>query len=392
MGFGHRVYKSYDPRAAILKKACAEVIAARRQRRAGCSRSRCGSRRSRSSDEYFVSRKLYPNVDFYSGVIYKALGIPVNMFTVMFAIGRLPGWIAQWLEMRARPRLPHRPPAAGLHRPDAARVRADRHASVDYSSPSRCHSESTSVRRRLVARDEILGPRRRRRRPRDRRARLELADLGLARLDVLFDALRSRSRASARRALGARSSAAGRPWARLPRAARGRRTAVRGARCAADARAGRRGVAAGDAREPRRTRSRRSRRDRGCTRPSFDLDHAGREPRHERAVVRHDHDRARILRERVLEHLLAGEIEVMRGLVEQEQVRAAPSGCARARRAGARRPTERGTCLKTSSPAEQEVAEQRAQARPPVGRRDAPRAPRAPLRVPSSVSAACCAK
>ena len=74
-----------------------------RRRRASCSRSRCASRRSRSSDEYFVSRKLYPNVDFYSGVIYKALGIPANMFTVMFAIGRLPGWIAQWLEMRRDP-------------------------------------------------------------------------------------------------------------------------------------------------------------------------------------------------------------------------------------------------------------------------------------------------
>jgi citrate synthase len=102
MGFGHRVYKSYDPRAAILKKTCAEVVG-----RVG------GNRRLLEiamrleeialKDEYFVSRKLYPNVDFYSGVIYQALGIPVNMFTVMFAIGRLPGWIAHWLEMRADP-------------------------------------------------------------------------------------------------------------------------------------------------------------------------------------------------------------------------------------------------------------------------------------------------
>jgi citrate synthase len=102
MGFGHRVYRSYDPRAAILKRACSDVIA-----RVGIS-SRLLEialelERIALADDYFVSRKLYPNVDFYSGVIYKALGIPVNMFTVMFTIGRLPGWIAQWLEMRRDP-------------------------------------------------------------------------------------------------------------------------------------------------------------------------------------------------------------------------------------------------------------------------------------------------
>jgi citrate synthase len=99
MGFGHRVYKSYDPRAAILKKACNQVI-----ERVGQS-SRLleiamNLEEIALKDDYFVSRKLYPNVDFYSGVIYQALGIPVNMFTVMFTLGRLPGWIAQWLEMR----------------------------------------------------------------------------------------------------------------------------------------------------------------------------------------------------------------------------------------------------------------------------------------------------
>jgi len=93
------VYKSYDPRAAILKKACSQVI-----ERVGQS-SRLleiamNLEEIALKDEYFVSRKLYPNVDFYSGVIYQALGIPVNMFTVMFTLGRLPGWIAQWLEMR----------------------------------------------------------------------------------------------------------------------------------------------------------------------------------------------------------------------------------------------------------------------------------------------------
>jgi citrate synthase len=99
MGFGHRVYKTYDPRAAILKKACGDVIA-----RVGVSSRMLEIAMELEEialkDEYFVSRKLYPNVDFYSGVIYQALGIPVNMFTVMFTIGRLPGWIAQWMEAR----------------------------------------------------------------------------------------------------------------------------------------------------------------------------------------------------------------------------------------------------------------------------------------------------
>ncbi len=99
MGFGHRVYKNFDPRAKIIKKAADEVLAtlgvndpvlqiAKKLEEAALV------------DEYFVSRKLYPNVDFYSGIIYRALGIPTDMFTVMFAIGRLPGWIAQWKEMR----------------------------------------------------------------------------------------------------------------------------------------------------------------------------------------------------------------------------------------------------------------------------------------------------
>jgi citrate synthase len=99
MGFGHRVYKNFDPRAKIIKKAADEVLAtlgvndpvlqiAKKLEEAALV------------DDYFVSRKLYPNVDFYSGIIYRALGIPTDMFTVMFAIGRLPGWIAQWKEMR----------------------------------------------------------------------------------------------------------------------------------------------------------------------------------------------------------------------------------------------------------------------------------------------------
>jgi citrate synthase len=102
MGFGHRVYKNYDPRAAILKKACDEVIARVRVSSRLLEIAK-GLEEIALKDEYFVSRKLYPNVDFYSGIIYQALGIPVNMFTVLFAIGRMPGWIAQWMEMRRDP-------------------------------------------------------------------------------------------------------------------------------------------------------------------------------------------------------------------------------------------------------------------------------------------------
>jgi citrate synthase len=102
MGFGHRVYKSFDPRAMIIKASCDKLLAkqniddpifeiAQRLEEVALT------------DEYFVERKLYPNVDFYSGVIYRALGIPVEMFTVLFAMGRLPGWIAHWQEMRESP-------------------------------------------------------------------------------------------------------------------------------------------------------------------------------------------------------------------------------------------------------------------------------------------------
>jgi citrate synthase len=101
-GFGHRIYKTYDPRAKIIKKVCDDVldyldlddplldIAKELEQRA-------------LNDEYFVKRRLYPNVDFYSGIIYRAMGIPESMFTVMFALGRLPGWIAQWCEAMSDP-------------------------------------------------------------------------------------------------------------------------------------------------------------------------------------------------------------------------------------------------------------------------------------------------
>jgi len=98
MGFGHRVYKNYDPRAAIVKKAADEILSAmgKRDDLLDIAMELEGVA---LSDDYFVSRKLYPNVDFYTGLIYRAMGFPTHMFTVLFAIGRLPGWIAQWHEM-----------------------------------------------------------------------------------------------------------------------------------------------------------------------------------------------------------------------------------------------------------------------------------------------------
>jgi citrate synthase len=98
MGFGHRVYKNYDPRAKILKKMCDEVLLHLGIKDPLLDLAK-GMEEIALKDEYFVSKKLYPNVDFYSGIIYRAMGIPTNMFTVMFALGRLPGWIAHWKEM-----------------------------------------------------------------------------------------------------------------------------------------------------------------------------------------------------------------------------------------------------------------------------------------------------
>ncbi len=102
MGFGHRVYKNYDPRAKLVKESAHEVLEA-----LGVQDDLLDIAMELEGialeDEYFVSRKLYPNVDFYTGIIYKAMGFPPRMFTVLFAIGRLPGWIAQWRELNNDP-------------------------------------------------------------------------------------------------------------------------------------------------------------------------------------------------------------------------------------------------------------------------------------------------
>jgi len=102
MGFGHRVYKNYDPRAAIVKKAAKDMLS-KMDRPDPLLEIAFQLEEIALRDEYFVSRKLYPNVDFYTGLIYKAMGFPTNMFTVLFALGRLPGWIAQWREMTTDP-------------------------------------------------------------------------------------------------------------------------------------------------------------------------------------------------------------------------------------------------------------------------------------------------
>src|SRR5206468_3579458 len=98
MGFGHRVYKNYDPRAAIVKKAAQEVLA-RMEKPDPLLDIAMRLEEIALADDFFVERKLYPNVDFYTGLICKAMGFPTKMFTVLFALGRLPGWIAQWREM-----------------------------------------------------------------------------------------------------------------------------------------------------------------------------------------------------------------------------------------------------------------------------------------------------
>jgi citrate synthase len=102
MGFGHRVYKNYDPRAKIIKRAADRVLA-----KLGINdpllEIAMKLEEHALKDEYFIERKLYPNVDFYSGIIYRAMGFPTDMFTVLFALGRLPGWIAHWKEMIESP-------------------------------------------------------------------------------------------------------------------------------------------------------------------------------------------------------------------------------------------------------------------------------------------------
>ncbi len=99
MGFGHRVYKNYDPRAKLIQETCHEVLEALDLKDDKLFKLAMALEKVALEDEYFIKRKLYPNVDFYSGIVYKALNIPVPMFTAIFALARTVGWIAQWNEM-----------------------------------------------------------------------------------------------------------------------------------------------------------------------------------------------------------------------------------------------------------------------------------------------------
>jgi citrate synthase len=103
MGFGHRVYKNYDPRAKLMRETCYEVLTELGLENDRLFKLAMALEKIALEDEYFVERKLYPNVDFYSGIVQKALGIPVSMFTAIFAMARTVGWIAQWSEMISDP-------------------------------------------------------------------------------------------------------------------------------------------------------------------------------------------------------------------------------------------------------------------------------------------------
>ena len=103
MGFGHRVYKNYDPRAAVLRKSCHDVLKELNVGKEPLLELAMELERIALSDAYFIRRKLFPNVDFYSGIILRAIGFPTSMFTVLFALARTSGWIAQWREMIVDP-------------------------------------------------------------------------------------------------------------------------------------------------------------------------------------------------------------------------------------------------------------------------------------------------
>ena len=148
MGFGHRVYKSYDPRAKLIKQVADSVFA-----ETGVDPKleiALELERIALEDEYFISRRLYPNVDFYSGLIYKAMGYPTDYFTVLFALGRLPGWIAQWEEMLTDPEQKIARPRQIYVGAGRAAVRPDRRAPVRCEEPSQGGSSCAALQRFLL--------------------------------------------------------------------------------------------------------------------------------------------------------------------------------------------------------------------------------------------------
>ena len=150
MGFGHRVYKNYDPRARIVKEQADKILG-----KLGGDDELLDIAKALEevalTDEYFIERKLYPNVDFYTGVIYRAMGFPTRMFTVLFALGRLPGWIAHWREMHDDPDGEDRPAAAGLHRVYRARLQGHRRA-VGIRARITQSADATQLTSALLAR------------------------------------------------------------------------------------------------------------------------------------------------------------------------------------------------------------------------------------------------
>ena len=135
MGFGHRVYKNYDPRAKIIQKTCHEVLEELDLKDDKLFKLAMALEKIALEDDYFVQRKLYPNVDFYSGIVYKALGIPVSMFTAIFALARTVGLDRAVERNDRRPRAEDRPAAPAVYRLAETRFRADGQAQVSISWP-----------------------------------------------------------------------------------------------------------------------------------------------------------------------------------------------------------------------------------------------------------------
>ena len=133
MGFGHRVYKNYDPRAKIMQRTTHEVLRELGIKDDPLLDVAMELERIALHDDYFIEKKLYPNIDFYSGITLKAMGFPTSMFTVLFAVARTVGWIAQWKEMIGDPAQKIGRPAPALHRRAAARISADRQPEISFS-------------------------------------------------------------------------------------------------------------------------------------------------------------------------------------------------------------------------------------------------------------------
>ena len=135
MGFGHRVYKNYDPRAGVLKESADDVLAMLGQKNNPKLAIAKELERIALNDDYFAQRKLFPNVDFYSGIILEAMGIPTTMFTAIFALARTVGWVAQWNEMIEDPEQKIGRPRQRYTGQPAAQLRADRASAADAAQP-----------------------------------------------------------------------------------------------------------------------------------------------------------------------------------------------------------------------------------------------------------------